>query len=415
MQIETKELEYCKYRVNYSSSSEEISEKKLEILKAFKKAPIPGFRPGKASNDAIMFHYKEQINESLKRALAEDAFHNTLFDKGFKPFGAPKFGSVLLIDGKFTCNFDLYVKPNFELASYKDLELPKPHTTETATSLSEKMLQELRSRLGETNPYAESDFVQEGDNIIVTYDAFVDGEKVQSLSAEGDMICVGKSGFKSFDENLLGMHLNETREFTVSAPDDVLPSFAGKTVNFKVTVSMGSKNVPCPLDDTLGERLGYKTFSELRQEVMLKAQAQIASNTKLQHNEAVANKLVSINNFDIPSWMKLQEAQYLASNAKLDWQQMPDVDKEQYISIAEKNVKLALILDKIRDNEPDTQLSDEEAFNIIKQNLSHRKIEKSLDEVLQEMNKTGYLQFLFSKIRDENTLDFICKQTRFVD
>jgi hypothetical protein len=72
-------------------------------------------------------------------------------------------------------------------------------------------------------------------------------------------------------------------------------------------------------------------------------------------------------------------------------------------------------LDKIRESEPEAQLTDQEVFEIIKQNLANTKVNQSLDEVIQQMNKTGYLQILFSRIRDENTMDFIVKTVKLID
>lgn len=79
MQIDVTELEPCKLSIHYEAGAEEIFNKRGEVLQQFKKAPVPGYRPGKATIDAIKFHYRTQIEDSLKRALAEDAYHNTLF------------------------------------------------------------------------------------------------------------------------------------------------------------------------------------------------------------------------------------------------------------------------------------------------------------------------------------------------
>ena len=121
------------------------------------------------------------------------------------------------------------------------------------------------------------------------------------------------------------------------------------------------------------------------------------------------------NNISVPNWMSLSEAQYLVHTIKLDWNTLLDVDKEKYIDIAQKNVKLSLILDKIRDSEPEAQLSEQEVFDIIKRNLASSKAAATLDSVIKEMNRTGYLQILFSRIRDEHTLDFVVKNIKMVE
>lgn len=415
MQIDIVENEPCKLTVNYAADALQILNKRGEILQAFKKAPVPGFRPGKATVDAIKVHYRQQIEESLKRALAEDAYHNVLFEKKIKPHGAPRFNSLMLADGKFTCEFDLYTKPEFELVTYKNLEVPKPHATITEVEMTEKLMQDLRVRFGDVAPYGESDFIQMGDNVILDYESTIDGVRVDNLCAEGEMLTVGASKLTIIDDNILGMTIGETREFDFSVPEAGLPSLSGKTIHFKVTLVTGSKSTPCPLNDELAARVGHKNIEDLRKFVHSAAMGKLAMQEKASLNEAVSAKLIADNTVNVPNWMTLSEAQYLAHQAKLEWDKMADEDKEKYMEVSEKNVKLSLVLDKVRETEPEAQLTDQEVFDIIKRNLANTKLTTSLDDIIKEMSRTGYLQILFSRIRDEHALDFIVKSVKVIE
>ena len=415
MQIELIELEPCKMSVHYEANALEIMDKRAEVEKVFKKAPVPGNRKNHASIEVIRWHYRQQIDDSLKRALAEDAYHNTLFEKKLRAHGAPKFNNLFLDGGKFTCDFEVLTKPEFELPAWKDMEVPKPHNQTNANDLAESMMQDLRVRLGDQVPYAEDEFVQMGDNIIVDYEGTVDGEKVSSLCTQGEVMTVGKSPLQGFDTNLLGMTAGETREFDFVAPETSLPSLSGKTVHFKVTVTTGSKSVPCALDDSMAAKMGKQTFAELQADVTQAAFARSASLNRMAMYEVVSKRLVGDTQIQVPNWMSLSEAQYLAQQSQLNWEETPDSDKEKLIEMAEQNVKLALILDKIREEEPEAQISDQEVFEMIKQNIVNTKTDKSPDEVIQEMNRTGYLQILFSRIRDEYALDCVVKAVKFID
>jgi trigger factor len=415
MEIEIVENEPCKLTVHYIADALQILNKRGEILQAFKKAPVPGFRPGKASIDAIKIHYRQQIEESLKRALAEDAYHNVLFEKKIKPHGAPKFSTLMLADGKFSCDFDLFTKPEFELAPFKDLEIPRPHSEMNENEMTEKLLQELRVRFGDVIPYGDGDFIQTGDNVILDYESTIDGVRVDNLCAEGEMLTVGASKLTVIDDNILGMAVGDTREFEFSVPEAGLPSLSGKLVHFKVTLNTGSKSIPCPLNDELANKLGQPNMTELRKFVGSAALGKIANQDRANLNEAVAVRLVAANTMSVPNWMTLSEAQYLAHQAKLEWETMADEDKEKYMEMSEKNVKLSLILDRIRETEPEAQLTDQEVFDIIKRNLSNTKLKTSLDDIIKEMNRTGYLQILFSRIRDEHALDYIVKSVKVID
>ena len=113
--------------------------------------------------------------------------------------------------------------------------------------------------------------------------------------------------------------------------------------------------------------------------------------------------------------MVLPEAKYLAHAAKLNWDSLPDADRAKYIQLAQSNVKLSLVLEKIRESEPDAQLTDQEVVEIIKRNLALSNAKVSLEEMMQEMNKTGYLQVLLGRIKDEHVLDFVVKHVRVIE
>jgi len=415
MEIEVKELDQCKLLVNYVGDAEEILNARSKVLTQFKNAPVKGFRKGHASMEAIKVYYRDQINQSVKQLMAENAFHNTLFEKKLRNHGAPRFNSLSLDGGKFTCEFEMYTKPDFELAEFRGLEIPKPEHDENANEVAELMLQDLRTRFGEVIPYSDTDFVQFGDNVIIDYDGFLDGEKVENLSATGETLVVGKSQLPVFDSNLLGMKCGETHEFEMKVPESGLPSLAGKAVTIKATLVIGSKTTPAALDDELAHKVGKKDYAELRDAAYAQAAAKVANDYQTKFNDAVARRLLSDNDIVVPNWLSLSEAQYLANQSKLDWNAISDEDKERFISVGEQNVKLSLILDRIREDEPEAQLSDQEVFEIIKQNLSRTQVKTPIDEVIKEMNRTGYMQILFSRIKDEYALSFVIKSAKAIE
>jgi trigger factor len=413
MEINVVETEYCKLHVTYEANEEQIDSKKTEVLTLFKKAPVPGFRKGKASLDAIRHYYKSQIDDSLKRALAEEAFHNTVFEKSIKPYGSPDFKSVLLLNNKFSCEFDLHKKPDFELTTYKDFEIPKPVADYTVETLAAKLMEELRIRSGEVVPYAEEDFVQEGDSVIINYDVFDGEENLPQFAATGEVLTVGKGKLPGFDTNLLGMKVGEQREFLVRMPEGSLPELVGKDLKFAVTINGGQKIIPMPLNDELAKKLGKENFAEVQEYITGTATSRIAEAEKGKVLAQVSAKLVAENTMVVPDWLKLAEAQYLAQQSRVDWNTLDDEAKEGLLKTAEPNVKLSLILDRIREVEPEAQLGDQEIIEMIKASLT--KSSGDVDDMLKNMNQNGYLPVLVGRIRDENTLDFVLKASKIIE
>jgi len=415
MEIQTNEIEYCKLNVICSSSKEELDAKTTEVLDAFKRAPVPGNRKNKASLESIKFHYRNQISESVKRAMAEACFHETLFQKNVKPVVSPQFTSLNITDGSFKCEFTLYTKPNFDLGKYKGFEIPKPHIDETPEIIAAKMMQELRENAGTSEQFTSDDIVQLGDNIIIDYDCFDGDVMIKEACAQGDIILVGKTSLSEFDNNLIGMKLGEVREFNFSVPENAVSIIKGKVVRFVVTLNSASKTVPHALNDELAQKFASENIDDLTSKINMAASKRYEDSLLVKKIENITGILLDGSNIDVPSWLSLQEAQYLCSSNKGDWNSLTEANKQSLLDAGAKNVKLSLILEKIREEEPDCQLSDEEVVQIIKNNLSKADLKKSVEESLKDLNSGGYLQVLINRARDEHTMQFIINSSTIVE
>jgi trigger factor len=305
-------------------------------------------------------------------------------------------------------------KPDFTLGQYKDLEVPKPAEEKPASHLYEEIMQDIRIRFAEAVPFAEDEFIQMGDNVILNYRVF-DGEKhLSEFDSEGEMAAIGKSRIPGFDQSVLGMKVGDTREFSLQIPTEgVIPDLAGKILKFAVTLVLGSRAIPMPLNDELAQKIGKGSFEEMQTYVMGLATAKIAEMERAKLLNQISAKLLDMNDITVPDWLKVSEAQYIAAQANVEWDKVADDVKEKYIENADRNVKLSLILDRVREDEPTAQLSDQEVIEMIKQTLS--KGSENIDDSLKQMNQNGYLAVLVARVRDENTLDFILKNSKILE
>jgi trigger factor len=414
MQININEIEYCKLLVQYEADPDKVSKKRNEVINRFKSYRVPGFRPGKATTDAIRLHYSKEIYETLQKELTDDAFHDVIFEKNIKPFGQPNINSIQLESSKFICEFSIHKQPDFELGIYNDFDIPKFSGYLSEEELVQRMLQELRTKHGTMIAYENNDFVQMNDSVIADYAAFLDdGTPVQSLTATGQILNIGKINIPNFSESLLGMKPSETREFVLHVPENHATDCAGKDIKFMVKLISGSKVDPAPLDDSLAKQVGLETFELLTQNAHSTASARIKELEKNHHLDQIARRLLVNHDFKIPQWIITAEAQVAAKNSKQEWDSMLDVEKEKLIQQSEDNIKLSLILAKIREKEPEAQLTDEEVFETAKTNLSNYSQEP--DKVMAEIFKSGNMPMFFNRIRDEYTLNFIEKRCTFIE
>ncbi len=416
MRSEIQEIEYCKFSVNYEADFNKVSAKRLEVLSKFKDLKVPGFRPGKATNEAILFNYKPQVENALKQALAEEAVNDVTFEKSLKQLGAAQFQRVDLMNNKFTCDFILHTKPDFELKQYKSFEMPKPAPPISIDEYVEKTLQELRVSYGDTNPYSETDFVEKGDSVIIDYDVIVDDVNINDLSKTGEMVHVGSTPIDGFDDNIIGMKLDEIREFALSvSPESVSKELSGKTLKFKVKLNMGKKVVPMPLDDNLAIKLGMDSLEKLRAEVYGTATQRIKQHEDQAVAKQVTKKLVTEHDFKVPAWLALAEAKIIAKNSKLEWDDVSDEQKEKFLADAADSVRLSLVLEKVRDSEPDAQMSDEEAYSAVVQSLHNIYAGQNISDIVKNLNASGYMSPLLMRTKDDYALQYIVKTCTLVE
>jgi trigger factor len=419
MEFAVNEVEYCKVSVHAEADLEKIVSKRTEVLAEFKGVNVPGFRPGKASLDAIKIRYKKQIENRLREVLAEEAFIGVLNDRNMKALGMPEFSMLNLTDSKFTCEFTMRVKPTVVLNKYRDFEIPRPAEPISISQFSEKILQDLRERNGDSVPFTDDDFVQVGDSILLDYEGTIDGVARKDLTAKKEVVHVGKSPLPGFDDNLLGMKMGDVREFDYVTPPNVSEEFKGKTIHFKAEVCMGSRTTPAALDDELAKRLNMKDLDDLRTHV-----AQVATTRVDEHRNSlvsvqVSHRLVEGHDIPIPDWLLSSEAQIKSKMAKKEWDKLTDEEKESFLNEAKKSIKLSLVLEKIREVEPEAQLSDEEAFQLVRFHLAQMQARNGksgdVEKAFQDLQKSGSLPVLLGRIRDERVLNWLVTTCKLVD
>lgn len=393
MQITTEDVEYCKVKVGYVADSKVVSKKAKEAINNIRSLPVPGFRPGKATDVAIKLKYKDRINQWVSGEMLNCANDDIIFETKMKPLGRPQLIHHSLKNNEFSCEFMYLKKPEFELKQFKEIEVSEPNPSTTVDDIASDILLQLRKKCASSVPYGESDFVQMGDKITLSYRIGEDPIK------EGQLYVVGEKLFPEFDENLQGMVAGETRTFNILIND--------KAVSCTATVHMGMKQTLAPLDDDLAKRYNLVKVDALMNAINSMAQQQFTSARNEGIGTQIKEKLVSSHDFEVPPWLVLMEAQYLAMTEGLKWDTLTDDVKDKYLDRAKQNVKFTLILDSVRDVAKESELSDAECLDVIKQQIFRQKPGINIESTIQEMLKNGSLAGLLAKTKNDFTLQYL--------
>ncbi len=413
MTVQVQETEYCKVDVHYIAEPKKVQAKRQEAIAMIRKRQIPGFRPGKAPDAVIKVRFKDAIDEWVKDAMLMQARDEILFETKMKFFGQAHANDVGLHNNDFWCNISFLRKPDVELKEYKGLEIPKPHLEMSAGDLTEKIMQEQRVRFSEIQPYGENDFVEMGDQVTLDFTA-TNSEGAVLATTEGQLHLVGQSVYLGFDDSIMGMKSGDERTFTLNFDDTVaVDSFKNQTIDFKVTVHMGTKKVPHALDDELALKAGFENYAALQQAVAGVASSSLHNKERKMITDQVIKRLLANHDVKIPEWLTKMECESLCRQHSVSWDSLEESDKTKITELADQNVKLALIMDTIRETEPESFFTDEELVKV----LAHqcRQAGGDPDKFLVESQKNGSLYGMIIRLRDEATLEWLVDQAKIIE
>jgi len=129
--------------------------------------------------------------------------------------------------------------------------------------------------------------------------------------------------------------------------------------------------------------------------------------------QQIITKLVEAHDFEVPPWLMLMESQNLARQQRMDWEKLEDEHKAALNERAKQSVKLSLILDSIREAEPEAMFSDDELLRNIKARAD--AMGQNGDEVLSRAQKDGSLFGMIASLRDEATIQWIVEKSKIIE
>ena len=412
MYIQLEEKEPCKVHVTYVADPQKVLAKRSEVtdlvFEGASKSVVPGFRKGKAPLQAVKFKYRKNIEDQTKQMLLVSAEEEILFKNKFKTIFSTQVLNCNLQDSKFECQLLFFKKPTVELKEYKGLKVPKPHLPKNQVELAEQMLQELRVKYGEVVPFSETDTAQLTDKITMDVKCVAEGKVMPELTNDGIFYTVGQGFYHEFDDNILGMKAGEEKVFDV-----IWDSQTKEKATFTVKIHMGVKMIPATLDDSFAQKMGLENFDKLQAEVNGVATNKTRDYEINAIHSQIISQLMASHEITIPSWLINMDAQQLAIQHGLKWEQVNTESKKAMESKAVDRLKLTLIMDAIREIEPDAQFSNNEVLDVVRSRVAQQG--QDPDKFVAELQSTGKLFGVIAAMQQEATLEFLAKKTEIVE
>lgn len=423
MQVTETVSEGLKRQLKVSVPADEIKSRvttKLEDIKT--KVRLNGFRPGKVPIERVRQLYgrsvmaevlEETVGETSVKALQERK-ERPAFQPDIK---LPEDQSAVerMIEGtsdlEYTMSFE--VLPKIELTDLKAITLEKEVAEPSAEDIQKAM-----DRLIQANVSYDpkEGAAGNGDRLTVDYKGSIDGEAFEGGAGEDAYVVLGSGRFiPGFEEALVGASAGERRDVRVTFPDDYQAKhLAGKDAVFDVTVKEVAGPVPPKPDDEFAKSLGLESFAKLEDAVRGQLQKELDNATRNKLKKTLLDALDERHSFEMPPSLVNSEFEGIWRNVNRQLEQTSssfeaegtteEKAREEYRAVAERRVRLGLVLSEIG-NENQIRITDDELRRAMIERA--RQYPGQERQVLEFYKKNpGALNELRAPVYEEKVINF---------
>lgn len=397
---------------------------KKVYFKSAKYFNIPGFRKGKAPMNIVEKYYgKEIFYEDAFNDLAPEVIEQAVKENDLKIVSRPDIDVTQIGKGQDLIFTAIYqTKPEAELGKYKGIEIEKIEYTVTDEDINHELehLQEHNSRLISI----EDRPVENRDIATIDFEGFVDGTPFEGGKAENYDLEIGSKSFiEGFEDQVIGMKIDEEKEIKVTFPEEYFSSeLAGKEATFKVKVHEIKKKELPELDDEFAKDVSeFDTLDELKKSIQDKLEKENADKQKYETEDAVIKAVVEEMKVEIPSGMIETEVDNMIRDieSRLSYQ---GLKLEQYLQMLGKTeedlrkeyepqateaVKSRLMLEAVIKAEK-IEANIEEVDEKIKEMAKNYGKEND-EEFLKNENVRNYIE---DGIKNEKAINFLVKNAK---
>lgn len=407
----------------------ELEERLTSELATLKdRVKINGFRPGKVPVAHLRRLYGRSVMAEVVQNAVAEAERKIVDDHQLKLANQPRFEfpedkdeMEKALDAKTDLAFKvaLEVLPTFELVDLSDVKVTKP-----VFKVPDEEVQEGLERLSKQNrPFGskgEDAAAETGDRVVVDFVGSVDGVEFEGGKGEEVPVEIGSNSFiPGFEEQLTGAKKGEERTLAVTFPEAYPAAhLAGKDASFAVTV----KDVLAPgevtIDDAFATNFGMESLDAMKDALRGALQRDYDGVARRKLKKVLLDALDERYSFELPPTLLDQEFQGVWQQVLTDLQRAgktfedegttEDKAKDEYRRIAERRVRLGLVLARIGETAEVTVSDDEVTQALIERARQYPGQERQVWEFYQKNPQA--LAELRAPLFEEKVVDHILTQ-----
>jgi trigger factor len=387
------------------------------------KVKLNGFRPGKVPVGHLKRLYGRSVAAETVDELIRDTNTQIFTERGFKLASEPKITMPTeqkevedILSGKSDLNYTVAIEvvPPITLADFKSFTVEKPVAEVTDADVDEaiKRVADQNRSFTEKAGKAES-----GDRVVVNFKGTIDGVAFEGGTGEDIPVAIGSNTFiPGFEDQLIGIAAGETRTLKVSFPTNYASeTLAGKAAEFETTATKVESPVDTVIDDEFAKTLGLESLDKLKEAARERLVAEFAGATRQRVKRVLLDRLDETHKFDAPPslvdeefklmWNSIQQEMASSGKTFADEDTTEEAAQEEYRKIADRRVRLGLVLSEIGEKNKITVSDDEVSRAVIERARSMPGREKEVWDFYRS-NPQALAQ-LRAPIYEDKVVDFI--------
>jgi len=390
-------------------------------LKGFRKGKVPAAHLKKVFGRSLMAEILQQaIEEVSQKALEERNERPALQPKIDLPEDEATIDQVIKGEQDLQFSMAYEILPEIEVTDLANLELTRL-TADVADEAVDKAVAEMAER-STSYEAVEGRTAEDGDRVKIDFVGRIDGETFEGGSAEGIDLILGQGNFiPGFEDQLTGVKAGDEKTVEVTFPEDYgAADLAGKPASFEVKVQeVGAPKLP-EIDDEFAKTLGAEDVGKLREALKAQIQSEYAQISRMKLKRELLDRLDEAHTFDLPPtllerefegmWEEMNKQLERSGKTLEDEGKTEDESKAEYQKLAERRVRLGLVIGQIGDK-ADVEVSQDELRRALMEQT--RRFPGQEKFVYEYYEKTpGAITELRAPIYEDKVVDHILEKAK---
>jgi trigger factor len=330
-----------------------------EVKRIAPQVQMPGFRPGKVPANLIRKMHGDSLKGQALEGAVQDGVQQLLAEQKLRPAMQPevelKEGYEHGKDAEIAVRLEAL--PDVPSPNIEGLKLERL-TVEADDAAIEQQLQQLASANKSWTDAKKGKAAETGDQVVLDFAGSVDGKAFDGGTGEDMQVELGSGRLiPGFEEQLVGAKVGDQRTLDVTFPDDYpVENLKSKPAKFEVTVKAVKVAGESKIDDELAKMLGLEDVDQLRKILRDQQSQELNGLTRTHMKRRLLDELAARHDFQVPESMVeaeynniMNQLRHEASHEENPQAALDEIEseKDDYRTIAERRVRLGLLLSEI--------------------------------------------------------------------